>query len=644
MSEAQSSQLLRVLCVEDVEDDAVLLARLLQRSGWTVRWHRVDSAASLAEALRAEAWDVVLCDYRMPGFNAHEALRIVRAHDPDLPFLVVSGTVGEELAVEMMRAGANDYVMKDNLTRLPAAIARELREAEVRRARRQAEAQARLLWQAVEQGSSLVLVMDPERRVTYVNRRWTEVTGIPAEEVLGRPVEEIGLLISLPDELRREIRKAVESGKGWRGEVQVRRKDGSPAWVMLAISALWDETGQTFRFVCVAEDVTPLVEAEERERRLRERLERQVHRLQALRLVDTAITGSFDLRITLNVILDQLTIHLGVEAAAVLLLDPGTASFRAVVARGLRRDLVTQGVRIGEGLVGRVVLGRERLHVPNLSEVPGSREARLVAEGFRAYCALPLTIKGQVLGVLETLSRKDFPDDPEWWEFLEALAGQAAVAIDNGTLLENLQRANLELQRAYDATLEGWSRAMDLRDRETEGHTQRVAELTVALARAMGVAESEIVHIRRGALLHDIGKIGVPDEILRKPGPLTEEEWAIMRLHPVYAYRWLAGIEFLRPALDIPYAHHERWDGTGYPRGLRGEEIPLSARIFAVVDVYDALTSERPYRPAWSREKALQYIREQAGKQFDPAVVEAFLRLMEEEPFTLPEPGAAGPP
>ncbi len=639
MSEAQ---LLRALLVEDVEDDALLLVRLLQRNSYAVRWRRVDSAAGLAEALAAETWDVVLCDYRMPGFHAQEALRMVRAHDPDLPFLVVSGTVGEELAVEMMRAGANDYVMKDNLTRLPAAVARELREAEVRRARRQAEAQARLLWQAVEQGPGMVLVTDAEGRVTYVNRRWTEVTGFPPEEVVGRPVGELAL--PLTEEQQRMFQEAMASGGWWRGEVRARRRDGSLFWVVVTVSALRDEEGRVTHFVSVAEDVTPLVEAEARERRLRERLERQVQRLQALRLVDTAITASFDLRITLNVILDQLTTHLGVEAAAVLLLDPGTGSFQTVAARGLRLDLVARRVRLGEGIVGRAVVGRERVYIPNLSEVPGGREARLVAEGFRAYCALPLAVKGQVLGVLEVLSGEDFPTDPEWWEFLEALAGQTAVAIDNGTLLENLRRANVELQMAYDATLEGWSRALDLRDQETEGHTQRVADLTVALARAMGVPESEIVHIRRGALLHDIGKIGIPDEILRKPGPLTEEEWAVMRLHPVYAYRWLAGIEFLRPALDIPYCHHERWDGTGYPRGLRGEEIPLAARIFAVVDVYDALTSPRPYRPAWPREKALQYIREQAGTHFDPVVVEAFLRLMEEASFTPPEPDADGPP
>jgi HD-GYP domain-containing protein (c-di-GMP phosphodiesterase class II) len=217
--------------------------------------------------------------------------------------------------------------------------------------------------------------------------------------------------------------------------------------------------------------------------------------------------------------------------------------------------------------------------------------------------------------------------DAEWFNFAEALAGQTAIAIDNAMLFEDLQRSNMDLAIAYDNTLEGWSRALDLRDKETEGHTQRVTDMTLRLARAMSVGEADLLHIQRGALLHDMGKMGIPDSILLKPGPLTEEEWEIMRKHPTYAYELLSPIEFLRPALDIPYCHHEKWDGTGYPRGLKGEQIPLAARIFAVVDVYDALSSDRPYRPACPEEKVREYIRRESGTHFDPRVVDAFLRM-----------------
>jgi putative two-component system response regulator len=191
----------------------------------------------------------------------------------------------------------------------------------------------------------------------------------------------------------------------------------------------------------------------------------------------------------------------------------------------------------------------------------------------------------------------------------------------------NLQRANAELAQAYDDTLKGWSLALELRDNETQGHSQRVTEMTLHLARAIGIGGDKLVHIRWGALLHDIGKMGIPDSILHKAGPLTDEEWEIMHRHPVYAYELLSPIAYLRPALDIPYCHHEKWDGSGYPRGLKGEQIPLAARIFAVVDVWDALHSDRSYRAAWPEEKIYSHIRDQAGMYFDPQVVKVFLNI-----------------
>ena len=194
-----------------------------------------------------------------------------------------------------------------------------------------------------------------------------------------------------------------------------------------------------------------------------------------------------------------------------------------------------------------------------------------------------------------------------------------------------LEQANLKLTLAYDETLVGWARALELRDRETEGHSQRVTEMTVRLARVMGVDEDELVHVRRGALLHDIGKMAIPDSVLLNSQPLTDEEQRIMHQHPIYAYQMLSPISYLAPALDIPYYHHERWDGTGYPKGLKGEQIPLTARIFAVVDVWDALSSDRTYRAAWSEEKVLAYIQEQAGTHFDPQVVEQFIKIIESQ-------------
>ncbi|MCE9644917.1 MAG: response regulator [Chloroflexi bacterium] len=195
----------------------------------------------------------------------------------------------------------------------------------------------------------------------------------------------------------------------------------------------------------------------------------------------------------------------------------------------------------------------------------------------------------------------------------------------------NIEQAHQQLLSAYDATIEGWSRAMDLRDKETEGHTQRVTTLTEKLARLAGMSDTELIHIRRGSLLHDIGKLGVPDAILFKPDKLTEEEWRIMKMHPQYAREMILPIDYLQPAIDIPYCHHEKWDGSGYPQGLKGAEIPIAARLFALVDVWDALRSDRPYRNAMRRPEALEYIRTQSGSHFDPALTTLFLEMIENE-------------
>ena len=362
--------------------------------------------------------------------------------------------------------------------------------------------------------------------------------------------------------------------------------------------------------------------------RLNTQIEARLQQLTALRTVDMAISASFDINLTLGVLLDQLTGQLGVHAADILIFNAAAQTFKFSCERGFRTQMLQRTqLKFGAGYAWRAIRERRVIVVPDIQVEPDGlqRSPDLSGEQFVAYLGMPLIAKGQIKGILEVFHREPFVLEKELVGFLEMLAGQAAIAIDNAELFDHLQRSNADLTMAYDSTLEGWASALELRDKGTEGHTRRVTELTIQLARALGVKENDTVHIYRGALLHDIGKVGVPDSIVLKPGPLTEDEWVIMRKHPQYSYEMLSPIAYLRLALDIPYCHHEKWDGTGYPRGLKGEQIPLAARIFAVVDVWDALISDRPYRKAWPKAKARQYIQEQAGLYFDPQVVRAFL-------------------
>ncbi len=378
--------------------------------------------------------------------------------------------------------------------------------------------------------------------------------------------------------------------------------------------------------IVIVRDVTRYKQAEAK-------IQRQLEHLSALHAIDSLISSSFDLTLTLSIFLSHVTARLNVDAAAVLLFNQESRYFEFTTGIGFRtRALEGTHLRIGEGYPGRAALQRRTVFVSDLQHRKTDilRSPVFYKESFVSYFGVPLIAKGRVCGVLEIFHRSRLDPDPDWLNFMEMLAGQAAIAIENANLFNELQRSNIEVIQAYDATIEGWSRALELRDRETQGHAQRVTEATVRLARELGLSETELVNIRRGAILHDIGKMAIPDSILLKPAALTDSEREIIQQHPLYAYNMLSPVSYLRPALDIPLYHHEKWHGTGYPHKLSGEQIPLAARLFAVVDVFDALTSDRSYRPAWRKEKAIEYIRAQSGKHFDPNIVVEFLKIVDD--------------
>ncbi len=958
---ARPPSTLAVLIVEDAESDAQLIVRLLKKAGYEVMYEQVETGEQMRVALERQNWDVVISDYKMPQFDGLAALELLHETGRDIPFIVVSGTIGEEIAVSMMKAGAHDYLIKGNLARLVPAVERELNQARIRQEQRKmeetraaSEAELRALFSSMQ---DVVLVIDLQgiyRKIAPTNHR---LLVSPAEQLLGRnlrdvfPAEQAGFFIDAirrvlktkqtaqieyellidnqptwfetsispmdqdstlwvardvterkkaeedvrhrvtrlemlyqsglalsrllnPREIGEKILELLEEKLNWRhtrirlyhpeddslelldfnlpglngamdrheaverfqslithsgqgisgwvvrhgqtvrsgdvtndpryveayagihsglyvpmksgertvgvlsiedektdafseaderlivtlanqaasafenarlfeeirqrvleletlnhislhlrsaskqnemlsivldealailntshgvielfnqstdcfekvvtrgwtaqvmeppqkasegiagrvftsGEIYLSREFASdpetrpvsrsqipPAWggACLPIRASQQTLGvmvvsfpsgrepnkDELRLLSI---LTEMTGAALQRMRLHEQTVHRLEQLNALRAVDQAISSSRDMQLTLNILLTHTITQLNVDAADVLLLDAGTNMLELVAGRGFH-TLLFENVNLNDSFAWRVIMEHRSSMTLDFETARQSPQfgKPWKAEGFVCYWCVPLIVKGEVKGILEVYCRKAFTPDTEWIEFLEGFAGQAAIAIDNTQLFENLQRANMDLSLAYDATIEGWSRAMDMRDHETEGHTLRVADLTLKLAGAMHVSESQLTAIRRGALLHDIGKMGVPDSILLKDGKLTEEEWTIMRRHPQFARDMLLPISYLKDALNIPYSHHEKWDGTGYPQGLKGNLIPLAARIFAVVDVWDALTNDRTYRKKWEEQEAREYIKEQSGKHFDPRVVEVFLKHME---------------
>jgi PAS domain S-box-containing protein/putative nucleotidyltransferase with HDIG domain len=453
---------LKLLLLEDRPADAELLLFELRDAGYDPDWQRVDSEADYLAAIEQKP-EVILADFSLPQFTALRALHLLQERQLDIPFIVVTGTISEEVAVDCMKQGATDYLLKDRLSRLGQAIDRGLEQKRLRdekntsqEALRSSEVRFRSL---VQNLGDIITVHNAKGFITYESPSASRILGYPPDYFIGREP-----LSHTHPEDRERVSKFISSlARGESGDpaIEYRFRHATGHWIYL-------------------------------------------------------------------------------ESAATNLL--GTHEVDGIVLTS--RDVT------------------ERKH----SE-------------------------------------------------------------------EELHEAHLELADAYDATIEGWSRALDLRDKETEGHTKRVTEMTIILARALGVYGEDLVQIRRGALLHDIGKMGIPDHILLKPGPLTTEEWKTMRRHPEYAYEMLYPVVYLRPALDIPISHHERWDGTGYPKGLKGEEIPIAARIFSVVDVWDALCSDRPYRKGSELTDVINYIKEHSGIFFDPRIVDVFIDLLKKGEF-----------
>ncbi len=472
----------------------------------------------------------------------------------------------------------------------------------------------------VETSADMIFITDGKTgKILDINRSASELMGYSKDEIIGT-VSGDRIVPFQKDEYKKEFEKLKETGK-CSGEFIIRRKDGEEMTVEVS-----GTVSGNYLFV-IAKNIT-------HRKRTEDLIQLQFSRLNVLHSIEKAVNSSLDLRATFDHLVEQVTTQLGIDAAAVLILNRHTQMLEYMVSKGFRSSALKHTrLKFGEGYGGSAAKERRTITVSDLGKEPGafSNSKDFTTEGFITYFAVPLVAKGEVKGVMELFHRLHMDAEPDWLEFLETIADQVSIAIDNAALFNDLQSSRNELISAYDSTIVGWSHAMDMRDKETEGHSQRVTEITLRIAEDMGMKDEELVHVKWGALLHDIGKMGVPDRILLKPDELTGEEWEIMKCHTDYARDMLQGIDYLKSSIDIPYCHHEKWDGTGYPRGLKGNEIPLAARMFAIADVWDALCSDRPYRPAWPVDKVIEHIRSLSGTHFDPEVAEIFLRMVSAE-------------
>lgn len=611
-----------ILIVDDDPYARAMLQQLLAEEGhMLLQAVRGDDALDMAVAYLP---DLILLDVMMPAVDGFEVCRRLRGDQRtrEIAILLITSLDDRASRLAGLTVGADGFIAKPfDRSELLAQI-RTI--TKLSRYRRLLGEQARFE-RLIQLSPDGIAILAADSRVLLVNSALTLLLGADnPQQLIGQ-----SLLTYLASDSLDRYHAGVApllSGEQHAARIELSMLPiaGPQIPVEVSIGQFADYDGAAFQVIMRDISLRKLAEAQ---------IQRQISQLTSLHAVGVAITASLDLDITLPVLIDRMIEHLHIDAVNLLLLNSMTQLLDPAASRGLAcLNSQLPSMRSDEGLPGIAYLTRRPVVISALSneDLRCDRD-RLLRRHFCSYIAIPLQARNQVLGVIEIMQRERFEPDHNWWVFLEALSVQAAIAIDTARLFVQIQHAHQELTLSYNATIEGWSRALDLRDHETEGHSARVTELSLQLARRMNLSDEDLDHVRRGALLHDIGKMGVPDRILLKPGPLSAEEWQVMRLHPIHAYEWLSPIPFLHPALAIPYAHHERWDGSGYPRGLRGEQIPLTARIFAVVDVWDALRSMRPYRTPWPEERVMLHIQSLSGTHFDPQVVGVFLDLIREQ-------------
>ncbi len=479
----------------------------------------------------------------------------------------------------------------------------------------ESERKYRHLTETMAEGLAMV---DRQGRLTLFNPRILEMTGYSRNEMLGKSFFAFFTADEQPDLATQWVSRMVGFKSSY--ESTLLTKKGGTLPVLISARSLMDENNIFTGSLAVITDISARKKSEMA-------LKKKIMELASFRKVDNAILTRSTLKEVVQTILDQFRHELGADAASLHIFY--SQSTRIRLSRAFIDDKDFK-CGINEILFDHIHAHNEdgsgTLYQTGISEQILWK--KLAESEFKSLYIAPILSGDRLKGFIEVAFRTPLVVNDEWLSYFNGLITQTAVGIEKTELFEKLQTRNKELKQAYLSAIQGWAKALELRDEETKGHSERVVQMAVEMAEQFGIKGDELDTFRNGALLHDIGKMGVPDSILLKPGKLTDEEWLIMKKHPTFAYRLLKEIPFLKDAFEIPYYHHERWNGSGYPHGLKGTDIPLAARIFAVVDVWDALTNDRPYRKAWSMEDTTRYLQENQGILFDPEVVNTFLAFL----------------
>lgn len=640
---------LRILLLEDEPADAEFVERELRKAALAFTAQRVDKRDSYLDALRDFAPDLILADYKLPGFDGLEALALARAQRPDLPFVFVSGAMGEEFAIDTLHRGATDYVLKTHLSKLGPAVNRALALTEERRRRQAAELELveseekfRNMAESAQDG---IVVVDQDGLVSYWNPAAERMFGYPPDEILGRNLHEVIVPQRYHADYRHGWPAFASSGTGkvfGRAlELFALHKNGNEFPVELSISAAqikgrWNAIG-------IVRDIT--------ERKAAERTLHQTNRfLKTLSRCNETLVHAVD-----EASLLQDMCRVIVEAgefpmAWVGYIQHDDAKSIRVMARwgdnaarflDAIKDITWADQEKGQGPIARMARAGSIQIIDDLAQAPLPAAWReLVQEcGFRSGIALPLWVDGQLIGGLTICASETGTFAGEEIAPLSELAGDMAFGITTLRARTRQEENARKLEKSLEDTVQAVATTIEARDPYTAGHQKLVARIAVGIAREMGLDGGFLVGLQRGAEIHDIGKVYIPSEILNRPGRLSEIEFSLIKTHPEVGYQIIKDVDFPWPVAAMIYQHHERLDGSGYPQGLKGEQILLEARILAVADVVEAMMSHRPYRAALGIDAALDEIARFSGTLFDADAVAACIRLFRERGFSLGAPG-----